>query len=1391
MKKRDIATRAISVILSVTLAAANCPVYSLAEDVDTDMYVEEASENTVGEELLEDGIGEEPLIPDTSENEITDEDELLDDSPAVWYGEAEESQTEDGSLSDSFVETVEELDILDDSAELLNEDAESTEAPAYVMMNIPYDKYYTAVTGVSDVDAVSSATDSKWKKQAGTYYTASESGVGGQILGVTVPVTVDADGLKAVSAREVDSNDIKTAGAYSYYVPDVEGDEAYLLAMDANGRLSAPEDVEINILNDATAEIAYTSKRGDYQVYLDGIEGIGTIYGATLKTEDDRIYPLRHLQNIYKTELGWSVGVTQTDSKGNLLSWTLYEDMPGKTIQEITYYTSKGIYKIPTSLPVKIKTGVTVKVEDGAVGAGSVGVTFSEELPEDFAAGYTVEGLETSYSEGKLSYTEGAAGGYTLTVSDANGKYCDLTASFILSTEELPARYDAGAHGLVVEEGFTKAQFAAYLQNISEVSVNGKAYPASGKKPVAIIDSNGGLNFFAASEEGAVFEGEGEYEISVSAQGYTKNLKFTAVPAPKYGTMTMSYAEFYNGLAEGANEIDAVSSATTGKSTMFGNADSTEVTDDGYQILGVKKVPVAVEPGASGDLVKRVDFKENAYEKDADAQYWKVDAKGISMDTASLRVADTVTDAKVTLSTSSNWGEYEITVKETSTNHLRNKKTDEGFDVGSGILGILVKTKDGSSYGLTHLKNIWVQPYKFAFSPSKSTALAGLVNKKISSITYIMTDAVYVYEVEGGLYIKPAYAVGTITGAFSEDRKTFTLDEQATGLDNAAITVTYKEGRDTKTLLPSTEVGTETVFTLETAVPENTVPAVTISSDNYADITVSYPMFAFQKEKLETLTARAEALLVYNESDILKAHVGEAKELLENTSGTAQAAAELITELTSLIGSAEKALALEVDGKDVSSLISMSSLWNEETGSYDLSGLDLTDTNVFAEGAEGAYLFTLGDNTVVVGDTTLARWEGSWENWQLYVKPSAAVTKRYPLLDEVWDLAYDGYIAAFAGTPLESYIRNMYPDTDSLKEYWYGMTNTYSEENAATVNNIKIQKTDGGYVLSWLDASGRTLAKSDYRITGKLNKGLEGATMYVLTAQDLAEGSPFQYLVTMEPDYETTGAQPVAGHYHFQYGSSLETLLNYGELYTGTATNIADIKWYATMTNSDASDIAKYNVILSMHRTNKWTEGDLRLAKAELAETTYTADGSVRRPEVVSVKTASGRVVPEDYYKVSYGTPAKEPGTYTVTITAKDGYEGSVTATFTITAKAASSGQSGSSNGGTNICGGTGTTTPAITVKNATKLKVKSTAKKKVKVSWKKRSGVSGYQIQYSTSKKFKKATTKKVSAKKSSYTIKKLKSKKTYYVRIRTYKTVDGKKYYSSWSKAKKVKVK
>ncbi len=165
--------------------------------------------------------------------------------------------------------------------------------------------------------------------------------------------------------------------------------------------------------------------------------------------------------------------------------------------------------------------------------------------------------------------------------------------------------------------------------------------------------------------------------------------------------------------------------------------------------------------------------------------------------------------------------------------------------------------------------------------------------------------------------------------------------------------------------------------------------------------------------------------------------------------------------------------------------------------------------------------------------------------------------------------------------------------------------------------------------------------------------------------------------------------------------------------------------------------------------------------KITLSTSSYTYNKKVRKPSV-TVKDNKGKKISSKNYTVTYSTGRKNVGKYTVTVTFKGKYAGILKKTFTIKPKATS-----------------------ISKLNA--------GKKKFTVKWKKiTTQTTGYQIQYSTSSKFKSAKTVTVSKNKTtSKTISKLKAKKKYYVRIRTYKTVNGKKIYSSWSKAKTVTTK
>ncbi|HIR27697.1 MAG TPA: Ig-like domain-containing protein [Candidatus Choladousia intestinigallinarum] len=86
---------------------------------------------------------------------------------------------------------------------------------------------------------------------------------------------------------------------------------------------------------------------------------------------------------------------------------------------------------------------------------------------------------------------------------------------------------------------------------------------------------------------------------------------------------------------------------------------------------------------------------------------------------------------------------------------------------------------------------------------------------------------------------------------------------------------------------------------------------------------------------------------------------------------------------------------------------------------------------------------------------------------------------------------------------------------------------------------------------------------------------------------------------------------------------------------------------------------------------------------------------------------------------------------------------------------------------------------------------VTSPAQKKIRVTLKRQTGVSGYQVQYAKNNKFKSAKVYNASKNAKSVTISKLTSKKTYYVRTRSYIKIGSKKYYGAWSVGRRIKVK
>lgn len=167
-----------------------------------------------------------------------------------------------------------------------------------------------------------------------------------------------------------------------------------------------------------------------------------------------------------------------------------------------------------------------------------------------------------------------------------------------------------------------------------------------------------------------------------------------------------------------------------------------------------------------------------------------------------------------------------------------------------------------------------------------------------------------------------------------------------------------------------------------------------------------------------------------------------------------------------------------------------------------------------------------------------------------------------------------------------------------------------------------------------------------------------------------------------------------------------------------------------------------------------------RINSVKFKNATLSYTGKNVKPKVI-VKDSAGNTIPESCYSVKYPKNSKTIGKKTAVVTFKGNYSGTKKLTY------------------------------KIAPKNTSKLTVKA-GKRSINVSWKKQATqTTGYQIQYSAKKNFKGAKTVTIKNNKTTKTtIKSLKKETTYYVRIRTYKTVSKKNIYSDWSGIRRVKV-
>ena len=370
-------------------------------------------------------------------------------------------------------------------------------------------------------------------------------------------------------------------------------------------------------------------------------------------------------------------------------------------------------------------------------------------------------------------------------------------------------------------------------------------------------------------------------------------------------------------------------------------------------------------------------------------------------------------------------------------------------------------------------------------------------------------------------------------------------------------------------------------------------------------------------------------------------------------------------------------------------------------------------------------------------------------------------------------------------------LKVVYPDDSFRMEEYYDRDNidvsqpvtlqycgkiiTFSLNDPVTLNSIEVlnsQYIDSGFIAGLKAWDGKVIEK--YPVVYRLH--LSNGKTYDIENYSMWCGS-----ASKEPDgywsyYECSTADGRIFGIEFTYNDSkpneLKVLVN--SRYSDTSPWVV-VKTKNKHTHTWNSGTVTKKASLTTNGVKTYTCKSCKATKTaaipkvsniKLNKTAYTYNGKVQKPSV-TVKDSKGKTLKNGTdYKISYPKRMKNVGKYTVKVTLKGNYRGTKSLTYNINPK------------------GTGVS------------KVKA-AKKGFKVTWKKQATqTTGYQVQYSTSSKFKNAKTVTISKNKTtSKSVGKLSAKKKYYVRVRTYKTVkvNGKnvKLYSGWSKAKSVTTK
>ena len=831
---------------------------------------------------------------------------------------------------------------------------------SYVLMNIPYGEFYKAELGenAAAVDAVSSATKNKTRNGSlagGSYHVNTD---GSDITGVTYPVRVktsDLSGLKQVTdsdsvsitvknKKDEDETSIYTgkealfeSASYSYYALS-DTPSYYKEATLTNGKWSFGK--ANGATSEATATIAKFKAPGHHANYemeieSDKIAKGKTVYAVVLTTTDGNTYGLHHVTEIWHvTKLGFKADPA----------------LVGKTISAVTYYTNDGIIKLNLAKELHvpyIAEGAKAEVAKFSADAKETTLTLSG-FPDDFSQSVSVpEGMGYNKETKTITFDSALPGSYKVTVSDAKGKYADVTASFTVSTSKAAAKYDASSVALKKADSAEDADFANFLKNITSVKVGDKEYDATDKDAVTIIKKDGAIDEDAKSDGEALFADGKEKTLTVSATGYP-DFTFKYTPTYTYAYAAVPYDEYWKSEGVYLSGRDWAASSDV--------ADRTQTSKDGTVIEEHDKGAFdAVSRATTNHGLHRGSFQQDVVihteNKDYHPVYWLSDSEVASNDKGKKFVDQ---DGKTYNKTEIGITSYNITgikyvpVKVSASDFAdfctkytvtKNGETMQG-GYGENNLSAytdLVAAVDADTNGL---KEVTKSGTSFAFGARQTGTGSGIKGENLATAANITTtparnDASYGatgsygetvrVNLTGADYGALGDKMQTVLWEYYGDDSTYTNKVATYGTKFAADNWMHKSMGIQLGLTDSLRCNVS-----ETEGKGIGYWKVTVYALGYQDYSTTFqitadnlpkvygPVTEDQKTQLTELAAKAKKYLddsktVYPEGPdgvtqkTLQDHYDEATEMITDTSKKENEAAELITELTGYLAKMDAA----------------------------------------------------------------------------------------------------------------------------------------------------------------------------------------------------------------------------------------------------------------------------------------------------------------------------------------------------------------------------------------------------------------------------------------------------------------------------------------------------